>query len=323
MIKLADLLPTLPDEGPPLPKFMGIRWPGLSDHEITPGNDDDDYYFNPDGVKVSDEDILALHREGVPATEIGLRLNAPAELIRYRLRRHELEPIPAPRFIKAERDRAEVLRLHREDYSAKAISDELGVDLSRVYRIIREAELVPRASRDEIEATLERLGEILRLGRERVARYEIAKRTGSTWPLVAESLERSSVRRVSPACEELTDWVSSLSPIIEEIRAAHPDTKPIIEKANKLERELADIYHAAGVVERRLPWRGREADVERWCVANISSVCHRSLDLLDALRSCLTTLDTETLPRRIEQGRRCIENITSVMEGGIAEVMVK
>ena len=104
------------------------------------------YCVNPD-TSVEDKEILALHKERIPAVEIAARLNVPPELVRYRLRRLGLEPIPAPKFLEAEKLRGDILRLHQQGYSAKTIAERLDTNLSYVYRRLREAELEPRLAR--------------------------------------------------------------------------------------------------------------------------------------------------------------------------------
>lgn len=167
------------------------------------------YCVNP-GTLVEDKEILALHKERIPAVEIAARLNVPPELVRYRLRRMEFKPIPAPKFLRAERLREDILRLHQQGYSAKRISQELKTDLGYVYKLLREAELDPHPSPEEVEATIERLDDILKMGKEGVPRYQIARRTGSTWPLVAKAPDRGGVKPIAPACQEIASWASSL-----------------------------------------------------------------------------------------------------------------
>ena len=122
---------------------------------------------------------------------------------------------------------------------------------------------MPHPSTEETKRTLHRLDEILRLAKEDKPRYEIAKRTGSTWPLVAEALEGSSVKPVIPACEEVTSWARTLLPTIEEIREAHPDTEPILRKVDHLEKELVAISDAVWTVQQRLPFKGKEAEDQK------------------------------------------------------------
>ena len=276
------------------------------------------YCVNPD-ASVEDKEILRLQKERVPAIEIAARLNVAPELVRYRLRRAGFEPVPAPKFLEAERLHHDIVRLHQQGYPAKRIAEQLDTNLSYVYKRLREAELEPRPSHKEVENTLRAHDEIVRLGKEGVPRYGIAKRTGSTWPLVSEALEKSSVRPVAPACREIASWASTLSPLIDKIREAHPNTKPILKKVDQLEKELADITEAVYAVQDKLPWRGVKADEERWCLADISYLAYRSLDVIDALKGCVKALDIEKLPRLLEQAETCIKNISSIMSGAISE----
>lgn len=280
------------------------------------------YCVNPNAL-AQDPEILRLHKEGMPAVEIAARLNVAPELVRYHLRRGGFEPVPAPRFLKVERDRTEVLRLHQQGYPAKHIAEELRLDLSRVYRLLREAELEPHPSPKEMENTIHSLDEIVRLGSEGVPRHEIAKRTGSTRPLVAEALEKSKVAPIVPACTEISAWAATLSPLIAEIRQAQPDTQPVLIKVKRLEDELMAISEAVASVEGRLPWRGVKADEERWCLADISYLAHRSLDAIDALKACVKTLDWERLPKRLEQAEICINNISNIITGALLQAGLK
>lgn len=277
---------------------------------------------NPNAL-VEDLEILRLHKEGIPAVEIGARLNVAPELVRYRLRRAGFQPVPAPRFLKAAERRADIIRLHHEGLSAKDIAARVGLDLSDVYRHLRDAELEPRPSPEEMENTIRSLDEIIRLGKEGVLRYEIAKRMGSTWSLVAETLERSSVKPVAPACGELASWASTLSQLVDEIRQARPDTEPVLSKVEQLENGLMAISEAARSAQDRLPWRGQEADAERWCLADITYLAYRSLDVMDALKGCIRILDSEKLPKLLEQAKTCIDNISGIMGGAISEAAQK
>ena len=276
------------------------------------------YCINPDAL-VEDREILRLHKEGVPAVEIAARFNVAPELIRYRLRRAGFEPVHAPRFLKAEQLRRDIIQLHQEGLSPKEIAERLGVDWAHVHRRLREAELEPRPSPEDMQNTLQALDEIVRLGKEGVTRYEIAKRTRSTWPLVSEVLDKSGVRPVAPACREIASWAATLSPLLGEIRQAHPDTKPILSKVDQLEKELTAITEAVRTVQDKLPWRGVKADEERWCLANVSYLTYKSLDLIDALEGCVKALDVEKLPKLLEQAETCIKNISNVMSGAISE----
>lgn len=65
--------------------------------------------------------------------------------------------------------------------------------------------------------------------------------------------------------------------------------------------------------------RGVKADEERWCLADISYLTYKSLDLVDALEGCMKSLDVEKLPRLLEQAETCIKNISSIMTGTISE----
>lgn len=268
---------------------------------------------------MEDREILRLHKEGVSAVEIAARLNVAPELVRYRLRRAGLEPIPAPKFLEAEKLRRDILRLHQQGYSAKEIAEELDTDLSYVYKRLREAELEPRPSPEEARAALAKSERIISLAEEGVPRYEIAKRTGTSWPLMSDILERASVRPVAPASAELASWASRLLLLVSDIRRARPDTEPVLQKVDKLEAELVAITEAVHVEQGKLPWRGVKADQERWRLAFISQNAHSGLDVMDALRGCIKSLDVEKLPRLLEQAETCIRNISSIMSGAISE----
>ena len=267
-------------------------------------------------VFVEDPEIMRLHKEGVPATEIAARLNLAPGLVRYRLRRAGFEPIHDPYFLKAEERRHDIVRLHQEGLSPKEIAEKLGLDWSLVHRRLQEEKLKPHPSPEEIEKTAQALDEIIRLGKEDVPRYEIAKRTGSTWPLVSEILERSSVRPVAPACGEIASWASTLSSLIDEIRQAHPNAEPFLSKVDQLEKELTAISQAVRTAQDKLPWRGNE---ERWCLADIHHLATDSLKLTNALRGCIKTLDVAELPKHLEQAEVCVTNISDVIDDAISQ----
>jgi len=273
---------------------------------------------NP-GVLTKDREIFHLHGEGMPAVEIGARLDIAPDLVRYRLRRAGLEPAHAAKFFEAEEHRRDIFRLHQEGLSPKRIAGRLGLDASIVYRRLREAKIEPHPNPEQVRNTLEGLDEIVALGKEGMPRYEIAKRTGSTWPLVAEVLEKTSVKPAASACDELADWASTLVPLIEEIKQAHPNTEPILSKVTKLGQELTAITDAVSTAQSRLPWRGTEADRERWCLADIGYSATQGLGVIDALRGCVDSLDTEELPKLLEQARTCVRNITGIMGGALEE----
>ena len=133
-----------------------------------------------------DPEILRLHGEGLSVIEIAARLDLAPDFVRYRLRRVGLEPIHAAKFFEAEKHRREIFQLHQRGLSPGQISERLGLDASVVYRRLREAKIEPHPDLEQVRNTLETLDEIMELGKEGIPRYEIAKRTGSTWPLVAE-----------------------------------------------------------------------------------------------------------------------------------------
>ena len=313
---LNSLLPPLPWAGPPLPKILGGKWPWSSEADAT---DPPEYQM----VTLEDRDILELHKERLPAVEIAARLNVAPELVRYRLRRAGYEPIVAPKFLKAAARTTDIIWLHQQGLTPKQIAEKLGIDWSLVHRRLRDAELVPHASPEETRKTLEGLDEIIRLGREDKPRYEIARRTGSTWPLVAEALAASGVRSVVPACDEIASWTSTLLPTVDEIREAQPDTEPILRKVDRLEKELTAIADATWTAEQRLPWKGKEADKERLCLGDIKYSVSRSLGEIDALKSCIKQLDVEKLPKRLEQARTCIWNVGNIMSGAMCQVAKK
>ena len=269
---------------------------------------------------ISTEDIVALHKENLPAIEIAARLNVMPELIRYRLRRAGEEPIVAPKFLKAAERTQDIIRLHQEGQTPKQIAESLGLDWTLVHRRLRDAELMPHPSPRETRNTLQRLDEIMTLAKQDIPRQEIAKRTGSTWPLVAEALDKSSVRPVLPACEEIASWASTLLPTIDEIRKTRPDTKPALRKVDRLEKDLTSIADATWTATQRLPWKGKKADEERWCLGDIKHAVSTSLEAMDALKGSIKLLDVEKLPKRIEQARTSIENLANIMSGAVCRL---
>lgn len=162
--------------------------------------------------------------------------------------------------------------------------------------------------------------EILTLAKQNVPRYEIAKRIGSTWPLVSETLERAAYRPVTSASTELALWASTLLPLISQIRQARPDTDPILGKVDKLEKELLGITDAVFVEQGKLPWRGIEADKERWRLGQTNYHARTALDLMDALKGCIKALGVEKLPRLLEQAETCISNISRITEAELSEM---
>jgi len=315
MGSLKNFLPQLPWAGPPLPKILGVKWPWASQTQPTDTDSD------PPEYRIIPEmpEIVTLHEEGMPAIEIAARLNVAPDLVRYRLKRRGYEPIVAPKFLKAAERTADIIRLHNEGLTPKQIAEKLDIDLSLVYRRLQDAELVPHPSPEETEATVTALDEIIRLGKEGVPRYEIAKRTKSSWPLVAEALKGSSVRPMIPACAEIASWASTLLPTIDEIRKARPDTEPVLKKVNHLEKELVAIADATWTAGQTLPYKGKEADQERWCLGDIAHSCRESLDAMDALKECIKRLDVEKLPKRLEQARTCIDNLANIIRGAMCQ----
>ena len=179
---------------------------------------------------VPTKDIIDLHNEGLSPGEIAARLNMGYVPVWDRLRYAVITPHVSPLREKAKAHRQEILKLYGEGLNQKQIAERLGISLGFVYRRLRGENLAPRPSIQESENTLRAIGEITRLAKEGVPRYEIAKCTGSTWPLVAEALERTSAEPIWPACEELTTWAETLLPVLDEIKEAHPDSEPILRK---------------------------------------------------------------------------------------------
>ncbi|MCK4354353.1 MAG: hypothetical protein KAW83_03780 [Dehalococcoidia bacterium] len=120
--------------------------------------------INPNAWE-EDKEILRLHKLGTPAVEIAARLNVYPELVRRRLRRAGFEPVPAPKFLKAEELRSDIIRLHQQGLPPLKIAERLGVESTVVYRRLRDAKLEPRPSPEDIKRTLESLDEIIALGK--------------------------------------------------------------------------------------------------------------------------------------------------------------
>lgn len=314
---LLDYLPQPPWEGPPLPRVLKQRWPWCeteAETEVTTCE-----YCNPEKVLITNQQIMALHKEGIPAVEIGARLGVAPELVRYRLRRVGLETIPARRFLEAEQRRGEIIQLHEQGLSAKEVAKKLGLEWSFVCRRLREAKLEPRPSAEKVIAAQAKAGEIIRLAKEGVPLHLIARQTGTSWPLISDILHEAEVRPTTTASSELATWTSELLPLIENISKAHPDAEPSLEKARKLRDELTAIVEAIHVEEGKLPWRGTEAEKERWKLAFISQNAYSCLDMMDALEGCIKSLDVEKLPMLLDQARVCVTNISEVMSGAVAE----
>jgi len=127
------------------------------------------------------------------------------------------------------------------------------------------------------------------------------------------------VKPVAPACDELASWASTLVPLIEEIKQAQPDTEPTLSKVNQLGQELTAITDAVATAQGKLPWRGIEADKERWCLADIGYSATQGLEVIDALQGCVKSLDVEELPKLLEQARTCVRNITGIMGGALEQ----
>lgn len=64
------------------------------------------------------------------------------------------------------------------------------------------------------------------------------------------------------------------------------------------------------VEKAKLPWRGIEADKERWRLGQTNYHARTALDLTDALKGCIKVLDMEKLPSLLEQAETCVSNIS-------------
>lgn len=321
-MNINSLLPQPPWAGPPLPRALGKKWPW---HKDLKGNiqavcDPETGICNPNSVWVENHEIIRLHNQGVPAIEIAARLDVASELVRYRLRRAGLEPIRAPKFLKAEERRHDIIWLHQEGLPAKEIAKRLGVDWGHVCLRLRQAKLEPHPSREEARAAETESERIISFAREGVPRYEIAKRTGTTWALVSDIMAKASVRPATLASAELASWAASLIPLVDDIRQTRPDTEPVVKKVDKLEEELTAMTGAAHVEEGKLPRRGIEADRERWRLGFSTREAYSALELMDALRGCLKLLDTAKLPRLLEQAETCISNISRNMDISVSRI---
>jgi len=270
---------------------------------------------------VEEKDIIALHNEGLSPSEIALRVNTSPQYITRCLRDAGLKPHPHPVWREAKERIRDMLTLHEEGLSANEIAETLDLSPVTVRKRLREAGLAPQPGAEEARNTLRELDEIVRLGKQHVPRHEIAKRIGSTWPLVAEALEKTSVKPVWPACEELGTWASSLLPIVDEIKKAHPDSEPILRKVNQLEKELGAIIDATWTVQHRLPFKEKEAEKERWCIAPISQAIKSNLvDYIEPLKECVKQLDVAKLPKKIEQAETCVYNLTDAMSRTVSHI---
>jgi len=277
------------------------------------------------------EDIIALHKEGLSPSVIADRLGITYSAVYKRLQRLGLTPYPVeswlrrrgydPMYVKLATERfQDILKLHYEGLSTRQIAEKLELDIATVHKRLRAEGLAPHPSPQEAESTLREIDEIIRLAKEGIPRYEIAKRIGSTWPLVAESLEKTDIKPVWPACGELTSWTLTLLPLLDEIKRAHPNTEPLVTKAEELEEELVDIKDATWTVEQSLPYAGKEAEKERWCVAPISQAASSGLEFIEPLKGCLSDLDIARLPRKIEQAETCVINICDRISGDVRRV---
>lgn len=92
---------------------------------------------------------------------------------------------------------------------------------------------------------------------------------------------------------------------------------------DRLAEELTLIREAGYVEEGRLPWRGIKAEKERWRLAFIAQNANRALELMDALRGCIRSLDTEELPMLLEQARTCINNISGILDISVGQMARK
>ncbi len=92
----------------------------------------------------------------------------------------------------------------------------------------------------------------------------------------------------------------------------YPDTEPILGKIDRLGKELTAVTEAVRSVQGGLTRSGVKADEERWCLADISYLTNRGLELIDTLKGCVKALDIEKLPRLIGQADTCIKNTSSV-----------
>jgi len=289
----------------------GIVWGRLMRAGLTP------HLIPPPPPPALTEEIIALHNEGLPPLEIAARLNITYSLVYGRLIGAGLKPHRAPMYVKSAEHAQDIIKLHGEGLSGPQIAKMLGISTPLVYKRLHEERCVSHPSVQEAMSTLEGLDEITRLAKEGVPRYEIAKQTKSTWPLVAEALEEVGVKPVWPACGELTNWLSTLLPILDEIRKAHPNTEPIVTKVEQLEKELAAISDATWAVEHKLPFEGG-AEEERWCLGNIRQAIKPNL--IEPLKGCVRQLDVAELPRKIEQAEACISNLTNLISEDVRRV---
>ncbi|GAJ09072.1 unnamed protein product, partial [marine sediment metagenome] len=166
---------------------------------------------------VPTEDIIDLHNEGLTPGEIAARLNMGYVAVYMRLQRAGMTPNVSPLWVKAKERKPKIVKLHREGLNQKQIAERLGLTPRQVGLSLREEGEIPRPSAKESMHTLQAMDEIIRLSKEGVPRYEIAKHIDSTWPLVAAALKKASGEPIWPACEELTTWAETLLPLLDEI----------------------------------------------------------------------------------------------------------
>ncbi|MBA7566965.1 hypothetical protein ES708_08665 [subsurface metagenome] len=274
-------------------------------------------------LPVPTEDIVDLHNEGLSPTEIAARLNTSYFTAYRRLEGIGLKPHVSRSLRSAKKLLPKIVKLHEEGLSPLQIAEKLGLGVRHVYRHLREERMMPHASAEETKNTLQALDEIIKLAKEGVPRYEIAKRTGSTWPLVAGTLRENRVKPIWPACKELTTWAETLLPILSEIKEAHPNSEPILRKVDELEKEMLGISDATWIVEHSLPSWGERADKERYCVAEVSQPIKSNLaDRFEPLKGCVKALDVETLPRKIEQAETCVTGLTDAISRDIRHIPV-
>ena len=268
----------------------------------------------------NEAEIMSLFKEHLAPTEIAARLNLSVGEVRKHIATAGYEPsrpVWMAQALGAQFNRIEIGRLHFEGNPPELIAEKLGLDLGYVTRRLREEGLEPHTEPEKIEQAKRKHEEILAMGREDVPRYEIAKRTGVPWPLVSSALETASIRPILPACADIAAWVGTLTPVIEEIGRARPDTEPLQRKVSHLETELVNVLEALSKTQERVPWT--KVDKERWCLADISYLTNRSLDLIGSLKGCVRQLDTVKLPHLLEQAETCTRNICNIMGGAISE----
>jgi DNA-binding CsgD family transcriptional regulator/uncharacterized protein (DUF433 family) len=280
-------------------------------------------------ARIPKEEVARLHHEGMHPRDIAGHLGASEVRVGQILRELGLDPVGGRATLEERHRRiqGQVLELHRQGLTPQEIAAQVNIAYTRVYGILREADLAPNVSRETLEARREaqrRHAEIIRMHQEGMTLGQIGLQFGISHQAVSRHLQ--AVRRTTTAGPAAPGTPIPIGQLRDRSREFEDRAYALLPLAHSLwwdqsednirlvEMALTNLWNEAGeYVAQSFWWEGPRvvwmSEESRWRVAFVRDRLGRAIEELETLRVCLAQMELaqETaLPRLIEQARGCI-----------------